>query len=183
MLTRFTYSALALVLAFSLAEQGRTQDFDITTRAPSSSSYQSIIKDRDLPTYNLKRTIANDINAGQALFGRSIKNVTGSVTPERVNKPFTYVTQQPTVSPYLNLLREDLTGEAAPNYYSLVKPQLDQINFNAQQMRQNQLMARRIQGIQSQSAFPVSGSQYLIPTGHPFAYMNYLHYYSMPRRR
>jgi hypothetical protein len=39
-----------------------------------------------------------------------------------------YAPTKPTVSPYLNLLRND--AGALPNYYSLVRPQLNQARFN-----------------------------------------------------
>jgi hypothetical protein len=47
-----------------------------------------------------------------------------------------YQPSRPTVSPYLNLFRNN-TGPL-PNYYSLVRPQLQQDSFNRQQMILNQ---------------------------------------------
>ena len=177
MLKQRLLSILALVLVFCLVEQVSAQA--VQTRAPTSQLYQDVVRGQDKPNYDLRDTFNRSIRGS---FGRSGLSVLGSVSSEPVKKPFTYVSQRPTVSPYLNLLRQD-TGEAAPNYYSLVKPQIDQIDFNQQQMRQNQQMARRMQGIQSRPAYPVAGSQYLIPTGHQAVFMNYLHYYPMPRRR
>lgn len=43
-----------------------------------------------------------------------------------------YRPSSPTISPYLNLLRNDNVG-GLPNYYSLVRPQLQQQTFNQQQ--------------------------------------------------
>lgn len=43
-----------------------------------------------------------------------------------------YRPSSPTISPYLNLLRNDNVG-GLPNYYSLVRPQLQQQSFNQQQ--------------------------------------------------
>lgn len=43
-----------------------------------------------------------------------------------------YQPNTPTVSPYLNLLRNDNNG-GFPNYYSLVRPQLQQNAFNQRQ--------------------------------------------------
>jgi hypothetical protein len=48
----------------------------------------------------------------------------------RNTKPFNTVVKTPTVSPYLNLYRED-EGDAAPNYYAFVRPQQDQMEANA----------------------------------------------------
>lgn len=45
-----------------------------------------------------------------------------------------YQPSRPTVSPYLNLFRNN-TGPL-PNYYSLVRPQINQLAFNQQQLIQ-----------------------------------------------
>ncbi|RIK74243.1 MAG: hypothetical protein DCC67_16870 [Planctomycetota bacterium] len=47
-----------------------------------------------------------------------------------------YRPASPTVSPYLNLLRNNDIG-GLPNYYSLVRPQLQQQQFNTQQQQFN----------------------------------------------
>jgi hypothetical protein len=48
----------------------------------------------------------------------------------RGGKPFNTIVNTPTVSPYLNLYRED-EGDGAPNYYAFVRPQQDQLEANA----------------------------------------------------
>ncbi len=98
------------------------------------------------------------------------------------NKPFTYVQDTPTVSPYQNLYREDL-GDAAPNYYSIVKPQLDQNNFQRQQQLRNQQVSRQMQDLQSQSPYAPQGSRQIMPTGHGTIYGYYSHFYPNMRRR
>ena len=52
-------------------------------------------------------------------------------------KPFTGITSTPTVSPYLNLFREDLDGSDDFNYQTLVRPQFQQLATNQQFQRQN----------------------------------------------
>jgi hypothetical protein len=87
--------------------------------------------------------------------------------------PARYQPARPTISPYLNLFRRDVGP--LPNYYSLVRPQLNQIEFNkrqqvtnAQQQAQIQQNARNIVGISESVA---------APTGTASVYRNYGHYY------
>jgi hypothetical protein len=46
-----------------------------------------------------------------------------------------YEPSTPTVSPYLNLFRENQQNRALPNYYSLVRPMQQQNQVNQQQQR------------------------------------------------
>lgn len=59
-----------------------------------------------------------------------------------------YVPSRPTVSPYLNLLRND--ASAATNYYTLVRPQLDQQALNYQQQMMINEQSEEIRQLQSQ---------------------------------
>ena len=93
-----------------------------------------------------------------------------------------YTPSRPTVSPYLNLLRSDASG--ATNYYTLVRPQLDQqalnyqqqimINDQEEQIRQLQKEARpepkKLMVRQPQSGSTRSGS----------VFNDHSHFYSQP---
>ena len=88
---------------------------------------------------------------------------------------------RPTVSPYLNLLRED--GIGLPTYHTLVRPSLEQRSTN-----QRQAMA--IRQVQDQFNSVVASQQSgrgrstgIRPTGHATQFMNFLHYYPGFRRR
>lgn len=61
----------------------------------------------------------------------------------RTNKPFNTVVSTPTVSPYLNLYREE-QGEGAPNYYAFVRPQIQQMQANQQQALKLQQLERQL---------------------------------------
>ncbi|MCI0353163.1 MAG: hypothetical protein L0Z53_27405, partial [Acidobacteriales bacterium] len=89
------------------------------------------------------------------------------------NKPFSSFSPSPTVSPYLNLFREDLDGNSDFNYQTLVRPQLQQQQFNQQQQRQNLDINARLQQISAQADFNPQGSQSQYPTGHQTARMYY----------
>jgi hypothetical protein len=87
-----------------------------------------------------------------------------------------YQPSRPTVSPYLNLLRRN-TGPL-PNYYSLVRPQLQQLEtnqrqqvLNTQQQGELRNLDRRLQITES----PVAS------TGARSVFRNYSNFYTMPR--
>lgn len=64
-------------------------------------------------------------------------------------KPFSGVTSSPTVSPYLNLFRDE-SETGAPNYFTFVRPMQDQFEANRQQINQLQQLQRQVQ----QTAYP-----------------------------
>lgn len=59
-------------------------------------------------------------------------------------KPFTGASSGPTISPYLNLFREDTTTNDLPNYYTFVRPQQRQLEANQQQRQQIQQLQRQV---------------------------------------
>jgi hypothetical protein len=106
--------------------------------------------------------------------------------PMRTSKPFSSYSPAPTVSPYLNLFRQDLSGNSDFNYQTLVKPMLQQQQFNQQSQRQAYEMARRVQSIAAQGHYNMQGSKDQFPTGHQTAFQYYGRYYpgfQQPRRQ
>jgi hypothetical protein len=94
-------------------------------------------------------------------------------------KPFTNITQRPTVSPYLNLFNTSRTGNSDFNYQTLVRPQLQQQAINQQQLRQNLDVDRRVQALAARGAYQnQAGSDQQYPTGHQTTFMYLGHYYS-----
>jgi hypothetical protein len=93
------------------------------------------------------------------------------------SKPFSGYTPPPTVSPYLNLFREERDGSSDFNYQTLVRPLLQQQQINQQVERQTMEMARRMQSLAAQSDFNPQGSESQYPTGHQSVFMYYGHYY------
>jgi len=101
-----------------------------------------------------------------------------SLAPSRSPKPFSSVSSSPAVSPYMNLFREDFDGGGDFNYQTLVRPQLQQQQFNQQFQRQNMELAARVQSISAQSAYQnPAGSESVYPTGHQTGFGTYMHYY------
>jgi hypothetical protein len=96
----------------------------------------------------------------------------------RASKPFSTISQTPTVSPYLNLFNTSQNGTSAFNYQTLVRPQLQQQAINQAQMRQNLDVDRKVQALAARGAYTnPAGSDQEYPTGHQTAYMYYGHYY------
>jgi hypothetical protein len=99
----------------------------------------------------------------------------------RQTKPFQTVYREPTVSPYLNLHREERNNESAPNYFAFVRPQLDQIEANRTQQRDIQQLRGQLQATST-----VVGPQYraseLPGTGTPARYMDTAQFYNGMRR-
>ncbi len=95
--------------------------------------------------------------------------VPASAVPARGQQPREYgppPLRAPAVSPYLNLLRPD--AGVIPNYYSLVRPELELRSY-----AQSQGMALR--RLQQQVRSGRSDSRQT--TGHPSYFLNYSRYY------
>ena len=97
-------------------------------------------------------------------------------------KPFSNYSSQPTVSPYLNLFRNDLSGQSDLNYQTLVRPQLQQQQVNSQLQRQDIQNNRKLQAIAAQADFNPSGSRDEYPTGHQTTFSYLGHYFPAPQR-
>lgn len=119
-------------------------------------------------------------NVGQMSGGSSPASF--GLNTSLASKPFSSYSPAPTTSPYLNLFREDLEGNSDLNYNTLVRPMLQQQQFNDRIQRQNMETNRRLQAISAQADFNAQGSQSQHPTGHRSVF-NYLgHYYPRARR-
>jgi len=101
-----------------------------------------------------------------------------SLAPRRSSKPFSNISSSPTVSPYLNLFREDLDGMSDLNYHTLVRPQFQQLQTNQRLQDENLQLNRRVQAISAQSDYKnQAGSESLYPTGHQTAFGYHGRYY------
>jgi hypothetical protein len=83
-------------------------------------------------------------------------------------KPFQSASSGPTISPYLNLFRDEREGsEAIPSYFSLVRPQMEQQAANQQQQREIAQLQQQLQ----------SGPQYRGASGARARYMDTAQFY------
>jgi hypothetical protein len=89
--------------------------------------------------------------------GRTGAGVAAMRPMVRSPKPFNTVVQSPTVSPYLNLYRED-EGDGAPNYFAFVRPQQDQIEANTRAALQVQRLQGQLRAAEGKPIGPYSNS-------------------------
>jgi hypothetical protein len=83
--------------------------------------------------------------------------------------------RRPAVSPYMNLLNNN-TG-LATNYQSLVRPQLEQQNFNARSASAIKGLQRQAYQSKDRSASTTEGNIKMRGTGHVASRENYSHFY------
>ncbi len=95
-------------------------------------------------------------------------------------KPFSSATRSPTVTPYLGLT--GLPTGGAPNYYTNVKPRLDQQRVNQRAQQQNMKMQRDLNQMAARAPFNPKGSEQMAPTGHAAVYLDLGGYYPQKRR-
>jgi hypothetical protein len=88
-------------------------------------------------------------------------------------KPFESASQRPTVSPYLNLYREE-DDESAPNYFAFVRPALQQQDANRRQQSEIQRLQRQLQ----RAANYTPASPAATASGSSARYLDTAHYYS-----
>lgn len=135
-----------------------------------------------LSRQTLNRELGGVPNVGQ-MSTRPSRISTGLDRAGSASKPFGNYSPAPTVSPYLNLFREDLNGQSDLNYQTLVLPQLRQQAVNERQQRENMQMSARLQSIGAQSDFNPAGSTTQPPTGHQTVFQYYGHYYPALNQR
>lgn len=99
----------------------------------------------------------------------------GSQSMRRQSKPFEVVHRDPTVSPYLNLYREEKDTEGAPNYFAFVRPQLQQLDENRMQQREITQLRGQLQGTIATPGYQTA----TVPgTGTPARFMDTAQFYS-----
>lgn len=130
----------------------------------------------------LGRDIARVPNVGQST-ARGSRLDSGLSSFGNLNKPFSNFSPAPTVSPYLNLFRDELDQESDLNYQTLVRPQLRQQELNDRLQRENLDIATRLQSIGAQSDFNPQGSTTQPPTGHQTVFQFYGRYYPALNQR
>ena len=95
--------------------------------------------------------------AGYRLAARNGVGAPGAGLSGGVAKPFNYTTAGPTITPYLNLFRDE-DQRAAPNYYTFVRPLQEQAAANRAQQMQFQQLQRQIQQTASPAGSVSRGS-------------------------
>ena len=170
---------VVFLAAEARAQSNRQQQAQSTVSIGSAFGYNSEMR-RIRASTSIRRapSIASVSRSGRGgMSGRALRRgQRGS------SKPFANVQRQPTLSPYLNLLRndgDDLGG--MPNYHTFVRPVLEQQRTNRRTGRQIQGLNQEVQAVNRQLAHQPSQATMLRPTGHETVFMNFSHYYQFGR--
>ena len=132
-----------------------------STKVFTSDRVRANLYNRTVPQYGYSQ-----VNRG--LFSQSL-------TSRTAQKPFTGATSGGSVSPWLAL--SDPFTSTAHNYYTQVRPQLEQQRLNQQMAARNQQMQRQLNSLAAQPPYDPTGSENMAPTGHAAAFFNYGGYY------
>jgi len=162
------YNPLGAVPGAAGQQLGQLYSQSVSTRTPSLN--QLALRNAQAITQNSMQQQAPSMGAARIGLG------TG--TSFSGTKPFSNYSTGPSVSPYLNLFRNDLNGQNQFNYSTLVEPLLQQQQFNQQLARQTSSNDRRIQSIAAQADYNPQGDRNEAPTGHQTVFMYFGHYYS-----
>lgn len=102
----------------------------------------------------------------------------------QVQKPFAGAQRSASVSPYLGL--GGGRTSTVNNYYSLVRPQMQQQRQNERLRNAQVRQQQQLQAATARSPFSygnrLEGAQDLMPTGHGASFLNFFGYYPQPRR-
>lgn len=85
--------------------------------------------------------------------------------------------RRPTVSPYLSLF--DRSGTSTTPYYAYVKPRLEQQAENRRLEQQQTALRQELNQVAARANAAQQTGR--LPTGHTTVFMNYSHYFRMPR--
>lgn len=178
---RFTISlavGIMLVAAHGASAQSSSSPW-------TQSQLRALATTNSVANYSVDRIRGQVVNRSVPNFAFSSQNYrsmfNGSLTGARSGKPFSALGAAASVSPYLSL-SEPFTS-SAHNYYTQVRPQLDQQRQQQMAMRSRQSQQTSITAV---PPYDPQGSQAMAPTGHAAVYMNYAGYYppvNIPRGR
>jgi len=96
---------------------------------------------------------------------------------QRQGKPFQNVERESTISPYLYLEQDDETRQDIPNYFTYVRPQLEQQEANRVQRRAMQQLNGQMQSMSSTAVGPQYQAGRSFGTGAPARFMDTAQFY------
>jgi len=179
MLRRIILSSLAVALSL--------QGVDAFAQTSGSSSVylnnrERAVRQATNSSYFINRASTSSIY-GRATprydnYNYRMQNVFAGVPGAR-SKPFSGSTPSSGVSPYLGL--GGLNVGSVPNYYSIVRPQLEQQRQNERAQQQQIAQQQELVALAARSPYAgAEGQQPMLPTGHVSVFMNYFGYYPQP---
>lgn len=134
--------------------------------ASFTSNETNRIINRSVPRYSFS-------NVNRDVF----KGATASPTRQ---KPFSQIQRGPSVTPYLGLVSDNPFTSSTTNYFSNVRPQLEQQRTNEKLQMQNIKMQQQLQEIAAQPPYDPTGAENRAPTGHAATFQNHGGVYGNP---
>jgi hypothetical protein len=107
---------------------------------------------------------------------RGLLSVAQSSRPTQ--KPFSSFNRSSGLTPYMGLLASNPFTSTTDNYFSVVRPQIEQQKINEQLQQRNLQLQRQLNDIALQASASPTGDKDRAPTGHVSVYMNYGGYYT-----
>jgi hypothetical protein len=138
-----------------------------TARGFSSERIRGQLYNRTVPQYGFSSVNRNQFS--------NLVNWGNSPVSSGRSKPFSTAPGNGSVSPWLAL--SEPFSSSAHNYYTQVRPQLDQQRAQQQAARQQAMMQRQLNQLAAKPPYDPSGNDALAPTGHAAVYMNYGGFY------
>jgi hypothetical protein len=99
-------------------------------------------------------------------------------SPRPTQKPFSSYNRSSGLSPYMGMLASNPFTSTTDNYFSVVRPQIEQQKINEQLQQRNLMLQRQLNDIALKGAASPTGDAERAPTGHVSVYMNYGGYYT-----
>lgn len=166
----FTIGALMSVFAVTTIAHAQTGSMYTDQQLRS-------IKNRNSANAFTSQRFSNRVYS-QAVPQYSFSNVNRGLfdsARSRAQKPFASLNNGPSVSPYLGL--SSPFSSSASNYYTQVRPQLEQQRINQQLQQRSFAMQKQLNTVAAQPPYNPKGSENQAPTGHAAVFMNYGGYY------
>lgn len=142
-----------------------------TMASVTGTSSASFFSTRQMTSQIYNRAVPqnNFSNVNRGLFNAPAAGTSRS-------KPFANTVGQGSVTPWL-ALSQPFTSPTT-NYFSNVRPQLEQQRMNQQMATRNAQLQHQLNSLAAQAPYDPTGSERMAPTGHVAAYMNYGGYYT-----
>jgi hypothetical protein len=175
-MTRGLIIAVLGMLALAANARAQQQQQSVYTRNTLNNIYQN----NSVRNYSSRQIFNSVLNRSVPQY--SFSNVNRGLFSQTLNnsplggKPFKNAGDNSSVSPWLAL--SSPFSSTANNYYTQVRPQLDQQRINQQQAARNEQLRRQLTSMAAQGPYNVTGNENMAPTGHAAAYMNYGGYYT-----
>lgn len=166
-------SALTVGLSLVMSSAAWAQSTSVYTQ----SALNSIVNRNSVSNFSASRARGQVLSRAVPNFSFSSRNYrtmfSSSLSSAR-GKPFASRSQGSTVTPWLSM--SDPFSNSGHNYYTQVRPQLDQQRANQQAAAQARAQ-QQLGSITSHAPYDPQGSEAMTPTGHSSTYMNFGGYY------